>query len=164
MQYINDDEQKFLLEKEAWDLIHSKQYDLAQEKCNAIKAIDPDYGFAYFLEARILWYEEGFEACLAKKDYFIAKTQHEPAALARIYNNYGCLLYLQLRYEESLVYFEKAILSNPKDGMYACNLAELYCKLNNPQKSLEEAEKYKNLGYESSTLNAILESKGMRYN
>lgn len=28
---------------------------------------------------------------LQKKDYFIAKTQHEPAALAHIYNNYGCL-------------------------------------------------------------------------
>ena len=161
---IDESMQKQSMEKEAWDLVHSKQYDLAQKKCNAIKEIDPKYGFAYFIEARILWYREGFEACFAKKDYFIAKTQHEPAALARIYNNYGCLLYLELRYEESLVYLEMAILSNPKDGMYFCNLAELYCKLNNPQKALEEAEKSKKLGHESSTLDAILESKGMHCN
>ncbi|PXY47008.1 tetratricopeptide repeat protein [Flavobacterium hydrophilum] len=164
LQHINDDQQKFSLEKEAWDLVHSKQYDLAQEKCNAIKAIDPDYGFGYFLEARILWYKEGFEACVAKKDYFIAKTQHEPAALARIYNNYGCLYDLQLRYKESLPYFEKAILSNPEDGMYVSNIAELYCKLNNPKKAFKAAEKAKKLGHESSTLNAIIESKGVRYN
>lgn len=160
---IDEDQQKRSLYKEAWDLVASRKYDLAQEKCDMIKAIDPRYGFAYFLEVRLLWYKEGFEACYAKKDYFIAKTQHEPAALAHIYNNYGCLYDQELKYNESLSYFEKAILSNPKDGMYVCNLAEIYCKLNNPKKALEAAEKSKQLGHESSTLNSILESKGMRY-
>jgi tetratricopeptide (TPR) repeat protein len=112
---------------------------------------------------RLLWYKEGFGACDAKKEYFIAKTQHEPAALAHMYNNYGCLYDQKLHYDESLSYFEKAILANPKDGMYVCNLAEVYCKLNNPKKAMEAAEKAKKLGHESSTLNAILESKGLRY-
>lgn len=160
---IDEDQQKRDLYKEAWDLVAGKQYDLAQAKCDAIKAIDPRYGFAYFLEARLVWYKEGLEACYAKKDYFIAKTQHEPAALAHIYNNYGCLYDLESRYEESLSEFEKAIASNPKEGTYVCNLAEVYCKLNNPQKALEAAEKSKKTGHESATLNAILESKGMRY-
>lgn len=160
---INEDEQKRTLYKEAWDLVASRQFDLAQEKCDEIKAIDPGFGFAYFLEARLVCYNEGVEACYAKKDYFIAKTQHEPAALAHIYNNYGCLYDQELRYEESLSYFEKAILSNPKEGVYICNLAEMYCKLNNPKKVFEAAEKAKKLGNESSTLNAILESKGIRY-
>ncbi|WP_163407014.1 tetratricopeptide repeat protein [Flavobacterium ajazii] len=160
---IDEDQQKRTLYKEGWDLVFDKKYDLAQEKCNTIKTIDPKYGFAYFLEVRILWYKEGFEACFAKKDYFIAKTQHEPAALAHMYNNYGCLYDQQSRYDESLSYFEKAILSNPKDGMYVCNLAEIYCKLNNPKKALQAAEKSKELGHESSTLNAILESKGIHY-
>jgi tetratricopeptide (TPR) repeat protein len=160
---IDEDKQKQALYKEAWDLVASKQYDLAQEKCNIIKAIDPRFGFAYFLEVRLLWYKEGFEACYAKKDYFIAKTQHEPAALAHIYNNYGCLYDQESKYDESLSYFEKAIISNPKDGMYVCNLAEIYCKLNNPKKAFETAEKAEELGHKSSTLNAILESKGLRY-
>jgi tetratricopeptide (TPR) repeat protein len=160
---INEDQQKRALYKEAWDLVADKQYDLAQEKCDTIKAIDPRYGFAYFLEVRLLWYKEGFGACDAKKEYFIAKTQHEPAALAHMYNNYGCLYDQKLHYDESLSYFEKAILANPKDGMYVCNLAEVYCKLNNPKKAMEAAEKAKKLGHESSTLNAILESKGLRY-
>ncbi|WP_231131606.1 tetratricopeptide repeat protein [Flavobacterium hydrophilum] len=160
---INEDEQKRSLYKEAWDLVATKQYDLAQEKCDTIKAIDSRFGFAYFLEVRLLWYKEGFEACYAKKDYFITKTQHEPAALAHMYNNYGCLYDLQSCYDESLSCFEKAILSNPKDGMYVCNLAEIYCKLNQPKKALEAAEKSKKLGHVSQTLNAILESKGLRY-
>ena len=160
---IDEDQQKRSLYKEAWDLVASKQYDLAQEKCDTIKAIDPRFGFAYFLEARLVYYKEGIEACYAKKDYFISKTQDEPAALAHIYNNYGCLTDQELRYDESLSYFEKASLSNPKEGLYVCNLAEIYCKLNNPKKAMEAAEKSKKLGHESSTLNAILESKGLRY-
>lgn len=160
---IDEDQQKHTLYKEAWDLVASKQYDLAQAKCDAIKAIDPRFGFAYFLEARLICYKEGIEACYAKKDYFIAKTQHEPAALAHIYNNYGCLTDQESRYYESLSYFEKAILSNPKEGIYVCNLAEIYSKLNNPKKAFEAAEKAKKLGHESSTVNAILESKGRRY-
>lgn len=160
---IDEDQQKRALYSEAWDLVANKQYDLAQEKCDTIKAIDPRFGFAYFLEVRLLWYKEGFEACDAKKEYFIAKTQHEPAALAHMYNNYGCLYDQESKYEESLSYFEKAILSNPKDGMYVCNLAEMYCKLNNPKKAVEAAEKSKKLAHQSATLTAILESKGLRY-
>ncbi|GGF21324.1 tetratricopeptide repeat protein [Flavobacterium limi] len=160
---IDEDQQKRALYSEAWDLVWSKQYDRAQEKCDTIKAIDPRYGFAYFLEVRLLWYKEGFEACYAKKDFFIAKTQHEPAALAHMYNNYGCLYDQESKYDDSLEYFEKAILSNPKDGMYVCNLAEIYCKLNNPKKAFEAAEKSKELGHQSATLNAILQSKGLRY-
>lgn len=160
---FDEDQQKRSLYKEAWDLVFSKQYDLAQEKCDTIKAIDPRYGFAYFLEVRLVWYKEGLEACYAKRDYFIAKTQHEPAALAHIYNNYGCLYDQESRYEESLSEFEKAIANNPKEGIYVCNLAEIYCKLNNPKKALEAAQKSKKTGHQSSTLNAILESKGTRY-
>ena len=66
-------------------------------------------------------------------------------------------------HEDSLSCFEKAILNNPKDGMYVCNLAEIYCKLKNPKKAFEAAEKSKKLGHESSTVNAILQSKGLCY-
>lgn len=159
----DEDQQKRSLYKEAWDLVFDKQYDQAQEKCDMIKAIDPRYGFAYFLEVRLLWYKEGSKACYAKKDYFIAKTQHEPAALAHMHNNYGCLYDQESRYEESLTEFEKAIANNPKEGIYTCNLAEIYCKLNNPKKALEAAEKSKKAGHQSTILNALLESKGTRY-
>lgn len=83
--------------------------------------------------------------------------------MAHIYNSFGCIFDLELRYEESLSYFEKAILANPKEGTYVCNLAEMYCKLNNPKKAFEEAEKSKKAGHESPTLNALLESKGMSF-
>lgn len=157
----NEDEQKRTLLKEAWALVGNKQYDLALEKCVAIKKLDSRYGYAYFLESRLLWYKEGFEACYAKRDYFIAKTKHEPSALAHIYNHYGCLLDRELRYEDSKSYFEKAIEAYPKEGMYVCNLAEMYCKLKDPKKAMESAEKSKKLGHESETLNVILSSRGM---
>ncbi|PKB17154.1 hypothetical protein [Flavobacterium sp. 5] len=156
----NEDQTKRTLLKEAWAFVGNKQYDLAQEKCDAILAIDPRYGYAYFLESRLVWYKQGFEACYAKRDYFIAKTKHEPSALAHIYNNYGCLLDQELRYEESILYFEKAIESYPKEGLYVCNLAEIYCKLRDAEKALELGKKAEKLGYESETLNAILVSEG----
>nr|WP_315197438.1 hypothetical protein [uncultured Flavobacterium sp.] len=156
----SEDETKRTLLKEAWALVGNKKYALAQEKCDAILALDPRYGYAYFLASRLLWYKEGFDACYAKKDYFIAKTKHEPSALAHIYNNYGCILDEELRYEESKSYFEKAMESYPKEGLYVCNLAEMYCKLKDPKKAMEFAEKSKKLGHESETLNMILESMG----
>lgn len=157
---LMENETKQILLKEAWALVRKKKYALAQEKCDTLLMLDPRYGYAYFLESRLLWYKEGFEACYAKKDYFIEKTKHEPAALAHIYNNYGCLLDEELRYEESKYYFEKAIDVYPKEGLYTCNLAEMYCKLKKPRKAMEYAEKSRKLGYESETLNLILESKG----
>ncbi|PJJ08632.1 tetratricopeptide repeat protein [Flavobacterium sp. 1] len=156
----SEDEQKQTLLKEAWALVGNKKYALAQEKCDAVLTLDPRYGFAYFLASRLLWYKEGFDACYAKKDYFIAKTKHEPGALAHIYNMYGCILDEELRYEESKSYFEKAIETYPKEGTYVCNLAEVYCKLKDPKKALELAEKSKKLGHKSETLNIILASKG----
>jgi Tfp pilus assembly protein PilF len=156
----SEDETKRNLLKEAWALVGNKKYALAQEKCNAILTIDPRYSYAYYLDSRLLWYQEGFEACYAKRDYFIAKTKHEPSALAHIYNNYGCILDGELRYDESKSYFEKAIQTYPKEGMYVCNLAEMYCKLKDPKKAMEFAEKAKKLGHESETLNTILESMG----
>ncbi len=160
---INEDEQKRTLYKEAWDLVAGKQYDLAQEKCDKIKAIDSRFGLAYFLEARLVWYKEGFEACYAKKDYFIAKTQHEPAALAHIYNSYGCILDQELRFEEAASFFDKAIHTNEKEGIYLCNRAEMHCKLKDPQSAVKFARKAKEIGYESATLEAILQSGGLRY-
>lgn len=160
LQEKSEDETKRNLLKEAWDLVANKQYDLAHEKCDTIKSIDQSYGFAYFLEARLLWYKEGFEACYAKRDYFIAKTKHEPSALAHIYNSYGCLLDQELDYKESIIYFEKAITTNPNEGMYVCNLAEMYCKLKESKKAMHFAKKAKKLGHQSAILNSILESNG----
>lgn len=159
----NEEEQKRTLYKEAWDLVADKQYDLAQEKCDAIKAIDPRYGFAYFLEARLLWYNEGFEACYNKRNYFISKTQHDPAALAHIYNSYGCILDLELRFEEAASFFDKAILNNKNEGMYLCNRAEMCCKLKDPEGAVRFALQAKEMGTESQTIDAIINSKGLYY-
>lgn len=155
-----EDDTKRALLKEAWDFVFSKDYRSAQKNCDTLLAMDPDYGFAYFLEARLLWYTKGFEACYAKRDYFIAKTAHEPTALAHIYNSFGCILDLELRYEESLPYFEKAIEINPKEPTYVCNLSEMYYKLKDPVKALKVASRAKRLGYESAMLTEILANKG----
>jgi tetratricopeptide (TPR) repeat protein len=160
---VDEDLQKRALYKEAWELVAEKKYDLAQEKCDAIIEIDPRYGFAYFLEVRLLWYKEGFDACYAQKDYFIAKAHHDKIALAHIYNSYGCILDQEERFEESLQYFEKAILTNEKEGMYLCNKAEICCKLKDPSNAVKFAKEAKKAGYDSRTLNAILESNGLHY-
>lgn len=154
-----DDTKRGLL-KEGWNFVFAKDYESAQKKCDALLAIDPAYGFAYFLESRLLWYTKGFEATYAKRDYYIAKTRHEPAALAHIYNSFGCILDLELRYEESLPYFEKAVEINPNEPIYICNLAELHYKLKNPAKALKEANRSKKMGYDSEILREILTNKG----
>lgn len=155
-----EDDLKRKLLKEGWDFVFSKDYEAAQKICDELLAIDPQFGFTYFLEARLLWYTKGFEACYAQREYFFAKTAHEPAALAHVYNSFGCILDLELRYEESLAYFEKAIATNPKEPVYVCNLAEIYYKLKNPKKALEQARKTKEMGYESAMLTEIIENKG----
>ncbi|NRS89201.1 hypothetical protein HNQ02_002123 [Flavobacterium sp. 7E] len=147
--------------KEAWDLVASKKYTLAQEKCDALFVLDPEYGFAYFLEARLLWYTKGFEACIENMDYFFSRTKHDTSALAHIYNHYGCILDLEFRYTESKYYFEKAIETTTKEGMYLCNLSEIYCKLNDPKKAMQFALKAKKIGYISKTLDLIIKSKGV---
>ncbi|RUT71581.1 hypothetical protein D0817_05310 [Flavobacterium cupreum] len=155
-----EDDLKRKLLKEGWDFVFAKDYEAAQKKCDELLEIDPQFGFTYFLEARLLWYTKGFEACYAQRDYFIAKTAHEPAALAHIYNSFGCILDLELRYEESLVYFEKAIATNPKEPVYVCNLGEIYYKMQNPKKAMEQARKAKTMGYASAMLTEIMENKG----
>lgn len=157
----NEDETKRTLLKEGWDCVFAKNYEEAQKKCDALKAIDSNYASAYFLEVRILWYTKGFETCYGKRDYFIAKTEHEQPVQALIYNSYGCILDLELRYEESLPYFEKAIEINPKEPIFVCNLGEMYYKLKDPAKALKAARKAKMMGYESEMLTEILASKGV---
>ncbi|WP_289658817.1 tetratricopeptide repeat protein [Flavobacterium panacagri] len=155
-----EDETKRRLLNEGWDFVFSKNYKGAQKKCEELLALDSSYGFAYFLEARLLWYTEGFEACYSKRNYFFAKTEHEPAALAHLYNSFGCILDLELCYEESLQYFEKAIEINPKEPIYVCNLGEMYYKLLEPVKALNLAKRAKSMGYESDMLTEILNNKG----
>ncbi|MFD1605612.1 tetratricopeptide repeat protein [Flavobacterium artemisiae] len=159
-QEQEEEVRKRALLKEAWDFVFAKNYKEAQKNCEALLALDPQYGFAYFLEARLLWYTKGFEACYSKRDYFFAKTAHEPAALAHIYNSFGCILDLELRYEESIPYFEKAIEINPKEPIYICNLGEMYYKVKDPANALKEAKKAKRMGYESDILTEILSNNG----
>ncbi|SHG29226.1 tetratricopeptide repeat protein [Flavobacterium defluvii] len=156
----NADEKKRALLREGWDLVFAKKYNEAQKKCNAILAIDPEFASAYFLETRILWYTQGFEACYSKREYYFSKTEHEPTVNSLIYNNYGCILDRELRYQESIVYFEKAIEINPKEPIFVCNLGEMYYKLKEPAKALKEARRAKMMGYDSDILNEILANKG----
>lgn len=155
-----EDDLKRKILKEGWDFVFAKDYDSAQKKCDELLEIDPGFGFAYFLEARLVWYIKGFDTCYAKRDYFIAKTQHEPAALAHIYNSFGCILDLEMRYEEALEYFEKAVEINPKEPIYVCNLGEIFYKLHDPKKALQQARKAKIMGYDSEMLNEIIQNKG----
>jgi Tfp pilus assembly protein PilF len=155
-----EDETKRALLKEGWDFVFAKNYEEAQKTCNAILLIDPQYASAYFLETRILWYTKGFEASFKKRKYYFTKTQHEPPVNALIYNNYGCILDIELRYEESLPYFEKAIEINPKEPIFVCNLGEMYYKLKQPEKALKEARRAKMMGYESAMLTEIITNKG----
>lgn len=155
-----EDETKRALLKEGWDFVFAKNYEEAQKKCNALLLMDHQYASAYFLETRILWYTKGFEACFNKRQYYFAKTQHEPPVNALIYNNYGCILDIELRYEESLPYFEKAIEINPKEPIFVCNLGEMYYKLKEPEKALKEIRKAKMMGYTSAMLTEIITNKG----
>ena len=65
-----------------------------------------------------------------------------------------------MRYEEALEYFEKAVEINPKEPIYVCNLGEIFYKLHDPKKALQQARKAKIMGYDSEMLNEIIQNKG----
>ncbi|TDW47410.1 hypothetical protein EV144_105437 [Flavobacterium sp. 270] len=160
---INESKQHQLkndLYQSAWPLIYAKDYPAAQKICDQLISENPEFGIAYFLEARLLWYTQGSQACYDKLDYFIEKTKHDSFALAHMYNNFGCLLDLDHRLEEALEYFKKATAINPNEGTYQCNIAEMYCKLKEPEKAMFYALESQEKGHKSDILNEILESKG----
>lgn len=156
----NNTQETQKLYKEAWAFTRKKQYDLAQERCDAIITICPSYGYVYFLKLRLLWHTEGFDACFENKDYYIEKAKHESGALAHIYNNYGCLLDSELRYDEAQLYFEKAVQTCPKEGIYLSNLAEIHYKLNNHNEAVRFANEAIEKQYTSSITNEIIENEG----
>ncbi|KFF04070.1 tetratricopeptide repeat protein [Flavobacterium reichenbachii] len=159
---LQEQEYKNSLYQKTWPLITAKKYDEAQKICDELILNYPDFGFGYFVEARLLWYTQGSEACYKKLDYFIENTKHDPYALAIIYNNFGCLLDLESRYEEALDYFVKATRANPEEGIFLCNIAEIYCKLKQSDKAVLFAEKAREKGHNSEILNEILETEGTK--
>lgn len=139
-----------------YNLMQQKDYPKAQEICKQEIQLQPDFALLYFYEARLLFYTQGYEASYLQKEYFIEKTKDDPFALARIYNNYGCLLDEEKRYKEALPYFEKAYATYPDETMYIANIAEIFHKLKQPELAVQFAKKCIERGNASDIIHEIL--------
>lgn len=158
------DKNKYTLLQAAWNDLKNQDWDLAEQKADAVLIMDPAMAQVYFLKARLLWLREGISAYLAKQDYFIDKSAHDITALARLYNLTGCALDVEKRYEEALCYFKKAALSTPTDPIYIANVAEIYYKLGKPDEAVKHAKIARENGNEGEILNEIIENKGVLIN
>lgn len=155
------DKNKYTLLQAAWNDLKDKQFDLAEQKADAVLIIDPNMGQVYFLKARLLWLREGIPAYLAQEKYFIEKATGDAAALARLYNLTGCALDIEKRFEEALPYFKKAAVTAPNEHMYVANVAEIYYKLEKPKEALEYAKSARSNGSEAVILKEIIDNKGV---
>ncbi|WP_299255046.1 hypothetical protein [uncultured Cytophaga sp.] len=152
---------KLTLLQAAWNDLKNKEWDLAEEKADAVLIMDPAMAQVYFLKARLLWLREGIPAYLAQQDYFIDKSAHDIAALGRLYNLSGCALDVEKRYEEALPYFKKAALNVPSEPMYVANVAEMYYKLGKSKEAVKHAKAARANGNEGEILQKIIDNKGV---
>lgn len=153
-------EQRNSLYNIIYELMQKKEYSKAEELCNKAIKENPTDGMLYFYEARLLFYIHGKKACYDKEAYFIEKTSHDPRALAHIYNNFGCMLDLDLKYKESLFYFEKANELVPEMAIYVANKAEIHYKLKNRKEAVSFAKEAQEKGDTSKIVKEILQNNG----
>lgn len=153
---------KYALLQAAWNDLKNKEWDVAEQKGDAILAMDPNFGQVHFLKARLLWLKKGIAAYLDQKETFLKKAAHDSAALARLYNLTGCALDIEQRYQEALPYFKKAAHTVPDEAMYVGNIAEIYYKLHKPKEALNFAKKAIAAGSTNETLQEILSNRGLR--
>jgi tetratricopeptide (TPR) repeat protein len=146
----------------AWNDLRNKDWDLAEQKADALLAMDADMGQVYFLKARLLWLREGIPAYLAQQESFIEKVTHDAAALARLYNLTGCALDAEQRYAEALPYFQKAALTSSDEPMYVANIAEIYYKLHQPKEALKHAQTAFAHGNQADIVKEIIANKGVK--
>lgn len=147
--------------KEIGECIIAKDYAATAELCKTALKTYPYFPMVYFYEARLLWYNEGFEASYAKEEYFIGKTKTDPYALAQIYNHYGCLYDEEKRYAEALVYFEKAYDTYPDMLYYLANIAEIHYKLKHAEKAVHYAQECVKKECTLDIITEIIANKGM---
>lgn len=143
-----------------YELMQKKEYSKARELNNKAIAENPTDGMLYFYEARLLFYIHGKKTCYDKEAYFIEKTSHDPRALAHIYNNFGCMLDQDLKYKESLSYFEKANELVPEMAIYVANKAEIHYKLKNRKEAISFAIEAQKKGDTSEIVKNILKNNG----
>ncbi|WP_445456701.1 tetratricopeptide repeat protein [Flavobacterium sp. HNIBRBA15423] len=153
-------EQRYHLYNQIYELMEKKEYTKAETICNLAIKQNPNDGMLYFYQARLLFYIHGKKACYDKEAYFIEKTSHDTRALAHIYNNYGCLLDQDLKYKESLSYFEKANELVPEMAIYIANKAEMHYKLKNKNRAFSLAQEAQKKGDTSEIVKEILMNKG----
>lgn len=145
----------------AWSDVRNKDYQAAEKKCHAIMEKDPELRQAYFLQAYLLLCKEGAAAYLAKFDYFVEKAAGDKPTLSRLYNSAGCALDDEQRYEEALPYFYKASQTEPDEGMYLANIAELHYKLGQAKEAMKYVHKAQEKNYQSDMVNEIIKNNGI---
>ncbi|MDR7212085.1 hypothetical protein [Flavobacterium piscis] len=155
------DKNKYTLLQAAWNDLKNQNFDVAEQKADAVLIMDPTMGQVHYLKARLLWLREGIPAYLAQQQYFMEKVAHDVGAQAQLYNLSGCALDTEKKYEEALAYFNKAALLAPTDPIYIANIAEIYYKLGKPKEALKHAKASIANGNETAILLEIIENSGV---
>ena len=147
--------------KDIYECIVRKDYAVAEKLCKSALEKYPYFPMIYFYEARLLWYNNGFEASYTRQEYFLEKTKTDPYALAQIHNHYGCLYDEQKRYPEALVCFEKAYAIYPEMLYYLANIAEVHYKLKQDKEALHYAQECVKKECTSDMISEIIANKGV---
>lgn len=152
---------KYTLLQAAWNDLKNQDYDLAEQKADAVLVMDPAMGQVWVVKARLLWLKEGISAYLDQRHSFIEKASHDPIAVAALNNLSGCALDVEKRYEEALSCFQKAALAVPNNWTYIANVAEIFYKLRKASEALTHAKTAFANGNKGEILTEIIRNNGI---
>lgn len=152
----------FQLLNSAWDDARSQNYTSAVNRLNTLLSTAPDETQIYFLQAYLALKMNGVDSYLSHYESFIQNAASDNRILARIYNLTGCALDEKHQYEQALAYFIKAYEIDPKVNIYLSNIAELYYKLDNPDKAKAYAKMAVEQGSDTDIVSKILKNHGIK--
>ncbi|WP_061205757.1 IS66 family insertion sequence element accessory protein TnpA [Leptospira santarosai] len=148
--------------QKGWEHIQKKEYSLAEELVRSALAEYPEDAQALFLDARLCWLSSGsIEAGIQRAQENLTKaTKFDSPAIARLHNLIGCGFDELLKNEAAILAFEQAAELEPKEPIYASNLAEMHWKMENKDTAAKYAHKAHSLGSKFEIVETILkESK-----
>ncbi|EMM71760.1 tetratricopeptide repeat protein [Leptospira weilii] len=143
---------------QGWEHIRKKEYTQAEELVRSALSEYPEDAEALYLDARLHWLSSGsIEAGLRRAQENLKRaSKFNSLAISSIYNLIGYALDELSRYREAIQPFEKAAKMNPKDPVFASNIAEMYWKIGDKQIAVQYAQKAKDLGKKSELIDTIL--------
>ena len=133
------------------------KFEEARAQADAALKEDPRDGQVLFLDARLTWLEDespmaGIEQAMKN----LGKVgSHDNAGQGRLLNLIGCAYDEMKRYDDAVIWFEKAAQAH-RDPMYLANLAEIHEKRGDLPTAVKYAQQAKRKGAKSDLVTRLL--------